>query len=92
MGKRVKEKKGGFTVEMNGMRYRHSDFSRDVEDVVGGDDEVDEAVVPGGIGVLIKWISKIYVCTLFNGREDFIKSVYTRRKNLQLAGAISSVK
>lgn len=35
------------------MRYRHSDFSRDVEDVVGGDDEVDEAVVPGGIGILI---------------------------------------
>lgn len=59
MEKRVKEKKGGFTVEMNGMRYRHSNFSRDVEDVVGGDDEVDEAVVPGGIGILIKCISKI---------------------------------
>lgn len=62
------------------MRYRHSDFSRDVEDVVGGDDEVDEAVVPGGIGILNQYISKIYVCTLFNGRYDFIKSVYTRRK------------
>lgn len=58
------------------MRYRHSDFSRDVEDVVGGDDEVDEAVVPGGIGILIKCISKIYVCTLLNGRDDFIKDVY----------------
>lgn len=77
-------KRGGerFTVEMNGMRYRHSDFSRDVEDVVGGDDEVDEAVVPGGIGILIKCISKnIYACTLFNGRYDFIKSVYIKTYN-----------
>lgn len=57
------------------MRYRHSDFSRDVEDVVRGDDEVDKAVVPGGIGILIECISKIYACTLFNGRDDFIKSV-----------------
>lgn len=58
------------------MRYRHSNFSRDVEDVVGGDDEVDEAVVPGGIGILNKCISKMYAGTLFNGRDDFIKSVY----------------
>lgn len=79
MGNRGKEKKG-FTVEMNGMRYRHSDFSRDVEDVVGGDDEVDEAVVPSGIGILIKCISKIYAGTLFNGRDDFIKSVYKEKK------------
>lgn len=80
MGKRGKRKKKEFTVEMNGMRYRHSDFSRDVEDVVGGDDEVDKAVVPSGIGILIKCISKIYVCTLFHGRDDFIKSVYKEGK------------